>query len=361
MNKIVNRYLVFGFLKVIINVTLVFVCLGIILNLFEEIEFFKNLNTGIELPFILTMLFIPNLILKLLPFIIFISAMYFFISIKINKDLLSLKIFGYSNLRIVSILSITAFLFGIVTLFAINPVTSAMVKYYEQTKAKYSKDTDHLVSINKNGVWIKENIGNKFRIITAKNLDRNFLRDITIYSLNANYQITRRIESKSADISKNKWLLKNVTIFDLTKESDLVKKDDFYLDSVYDINKLNSLYRNLDTISFIELISEFRLLADKGYQKELLKEQLHTFLSLPVFLFLMVLLASIFTVNSINKAQNIYYIFISIIACAVIYYFKDLSIALAQTDRVPLIAGVWMPVIAIALFCSIGIIQINEK
>ena len=53
----------------------------------------------------------------------------------------------------------------------------------------------------------------------------------------------------------------------------------------------------------------------------------------------MVLLASIFTVNSINKAQNIYYIFISIIACAVIYYFKDLSIALAQTDRYN--AGKW--------------------
>ena len=52
----------------------------------------------------------------------------------------------YSNLRIVSILSITAFLFGIVTLFAINPVTSAMVKYYEQTKSEYSKDIDHLVN-----------------------------------------------------------------------------------------------------------------------------------------------------------------------------------------------------------------------
>ena len=31
-----------------------------------------------------------------------------------------------------------------------------MVKYYEKTKSNYSKDTDHLVTINRNGVWIKE-------------------------------------------------------------------------------------------------------------------------------------------------------------------------------------------------------------
>ena len=51
MNKIINRYIISGFLKTIINVILAVICLGIILNLFEEIEFFKKLNQGITLPF----------------------------------------------------------------------------------------------------------------------------------------------------------------------------------------------------------------------------------------------------------------------------------------------------------------------
>ena len=42
MDKIINKYLIFGFLKIVGNVILVFICLGIILNLFEEIEFFKD-------------------------------------------------------------------------------------------------------------------------------------------------------------------------------------------------------------------------------------------------------------------------------------------------------------------------------
>ena len=70
MNKVLNNYLVFGFLKIVLNVVLVFICLGILLNLFEEIEFFKNLDVGYNLPFLMTAMFIPNLLIKFLPFVI---------------------------------------------------------------------------------------------------------------------------------------------------------------------------------------------------------------------------------------------------------------------------------------------------
>ena len=56
--------------------------------------------------------------------IVFIASMWFLISIKTNKDLLSLKVFGYSNLKIISILTFTAFVLGILIIAAINPITS---------------------------------------------------------------------------------------------------------------------------------------------------------------------------------------------------------------------------------------------
>ena len=77
------------------------------------------------------------------------------LSLQSNNDLLSLKVFGFSNWKIVLIISTTALIFGLFILFAAT-ITSAMIKFYEKTKATYSKDIDHLVSINKNGVWIKK-------------------------------------------------------------------------------------------------------------------------------------------------------------------------------------------------------------
>ena len=102
-------------------------------------------------------------------------------------------------------------------------------------------------------------------------------------------------------------------------------------------------------------------LKKKGYNERLLNEKKHYYLSLPFFLVLMVCLASIFTLNSSEKKQNIYYIILSIITCVVIFYFKNFSMALGTTERIPLEVSVWSPIIILTLFCSVGIIQINEK
>jgi hypothetical protein len=40
-NFVINKYLVFEFLKSLMNVILVFACLGLIMNLFEEINILK--------------------------------------------------------------------------------------------------------------------------------------------------------------------------------------------------------------------------------------------------------------------------------------------------------------------------------
>ena len=48
----------------------------------------------------LTSIFVPSMILNLLPFIIFVSSMLYMIKLRNNKDLLTLKVNGFSNLKI---------------------------------------------------------------------------------------------------------------------------------------------------------------------------------------------------------------------------------------------------------------------
>ena len=92
-----------------------------------------------------------------------------------------------------------------------------------------------------------------------------------------------------------------------------------------------------------------------------LNEKRHFYLSLPFFLVLMVMLAGIFTLNSNDKRQNTYYLLLSIVVCVIIFYFKNFSTALGTTERIPLIISVWSPIIILTLFCSVGVMQINEK
>ena len=154
--------------------------------------------------------------------------------------------------------------------------------------------------------------------------------------------------------------MKNVYVYDFEKNNTTFTKNyEFQSDNT--LEKINSLYRNLNTISFLDLIINYTLLNKKGYSKKLLDDKINKFISLPFFLSLMVVLAAIFTVGSLKNKQNFYYVLISIFTCVAIFYFKDLSIALGQTEKINSILSVWMPVIVISLFCSIGVIQINEK
>ena len=102
-------------------------------------------------------------------------------------------------------------------------------------------------------------------------------------------------------------------------------------------------------------------LINRGYSQIFLKQSLHSMLSMPFFLFIMTALASILIMNTLKKSNNFRFIIIGLIACVLIYYLKDLSIALGQTNRIPLTLANWIPVIVIGIFSFIGILQINEK
>ena len=362
MNNILVSYILKNFLKTFFKVIFIIYCFGIILNLFEEIEFFKNSDVGILLPIILTSIFVPSMIINLLPFIIFISSMWFMIKIRNNKDLLILKIHGYSNIRIFSILAFTSFSIGWLVLCIANPVTSSMVKYYESTKAKYARDIDHLVTFNKNGLWIKENLKNGERIITAKKADESILKDVTIFQFDQNYSIKNKILAKEAFIKNNNWILKDVIIFS-SLDGMLVKKitSTYQIYSIYNYDKIISLFNNSDSLSFIDLVTDYKKLTNNGYNKEFLNQILHSMLVLPFFLFLMTSLAAILTMSALKKTENFKFIVLGLVFCVMVYYLKDLSIALGKTDRIPLILSIWTPIIALSLFTFIGVLQINEK
>ena len=362
MNNIIFNYLLKNFFKTFLMIILIFYCFGVILNLFEEIEFFKNINVSIFTPLVLTSIYIPSMLIKILPFIIFVSSMWFMLNLRNNKDLLMLKVFGYSNLKIFFILATTSFVLGWLILVIFNPITSSLFKYYEKTKSNYSRDIDHLVTFNKNGLWIKENLDSMQRIIYADKPQGYDLVNVTIFHLNEKSNIIEKIYSERANIEDNLWKLKNVTIFE--PKNKIFKSEtlqEYEIVSIYNFEKINSLFKNFNTMSFLNLVTNYDHLLNTGYNKKLLNENLHSMISMPFFLFLMTALASIFTMYNLKKSENFKLIALGLLTCVLTFYLKDLSLALAQTDRISIISGVWAPVLALGFFTFIGVLQINEK
>ena len=52
---VINNYLAKEFLKVIVGISFVFFCLGFVVTLFEEINFFKDFDVSIVVPLLLSL------------------------------------------------------------------------------------------------------------------------------------------------------------------------------------------------------------------------------------------------------------------------------------------------------------------
>ena len=358
---VINKYLGKELIKIIFNMSLIFFCLGVVMNLFEEINFFKDIDVGISLPMTLSLLYVPSLLYNMFPFIIFLSGIWFFLKIKKTDEAIAINIFGMSNFSIILIPGILSIILGIFFITSINPITALLVKKYETIKGSYERDKDYLAAITENGIWIKEKKMEMNYIIRASSLKNEELIDVTIYEFDEDNNFVRRFEAQSADIISTKWSLKNVRI--INDDGKIISeniKDHSYL-SIYDAKKIKSLYSNLDTVSFWSINSEIKLLEERGYSTKEMEAKLQRSYAFPFFLLSMVLLSSFFTLGVRFKENNLTYVFIAIIASVLIYFFNDFSAVLGKTEKLPMEVAVWMPLAIIFIFSAVGIIHANQK
>ena len=75
-------------------------------------------------------------------------------------------------------------------------------------------------------------------------------------------------------------------------------------------------------MSFLDLVMDYQNLNDNGYNKDFLNQSLHTLLSLPFLLLLMTAVASILTLNTLKKSDNLKFIVVGLILSVLIFTLK---------------------------------------
>ena len=359
--NIFKRYFFVEYSKTVLNVTLMFLALGIILNIFEEVNFFKDHAVGFLLPVTLTFLKVPSMIYRLFPFIFLISSIIFFLRFVRSEEIIALKIAGVSNFRIIIFPSLISLVFGIIIVMGINTVTSKLTHKYLDIKNHYTKDNDYLAALTENGIWIKDNIDGNTSLIRGKKLSQSDLIDVSIYKFDENGKSQLRIETRKADISNNVWKLSDAKIYygDSNNVSSYLAS--YSITSNFEIDSIKNIFSNLDAVSFWELNKLKENYKYLGYSTKEVESEFHRSLSFPLFLMSMTLLAGAVVMNVKYRGNYLVYVIIAIILSVIIFYLNDFSRALGETEQVSLIMSVWTPLIIVLIISSIGMIHVNEK
>ena len=98
---------------------------------------------------------------------------------------------------------------------------------------------------------------------------------------------------------------------------------------------------------------------DNGYNKKLLDENLHTWLSFPFFLFMMTAIAAVLTMNTLKKSDNIKFIMIGIILYNSILL-KGFIFSIRPNGRTFNFVRL-VTCYCFRFFSFIGVLQINEN
>jgi len=359
MFKTFEFYLIMLFFKKILNIFLVFFALIFILGLFEEISFFKDLEVGIFLPIILSSLNVPATLFEIFPFIFLIGTQFFFIDIIEKNELEILKINGLSNIRVLRTLFLTSFVFGLFLMTIFYTLSSKLSFTYFGIKNSYSNDNKYLAVIKESGLWIKDEINDRILIINADKISKNLLIDVSIHEFDNNFQLINLILSKEVDISNYEWVVSKPLIFSNNSADE--SENEYLVETHFNIIKINSLFRNLSSLNLFQLLKLKKNYSSLGHSTKEVDTHLHKLYSLPIFLSIMTVFASIIMFNNKRNTSLIFHLILGIFCSVIIYYFSYLFSLMGENGKIPIILSIYLPFVILLLIMSIGIIRLNEK
>jgi len=359
MIKTFELYLIKLFLKKIFNIFLIFSTLIFILNLFEEISFFKDLQVSLFFPVMLSGLNMPSTLFEIFPFIFLIGTQFFFLDIIDKNELDILKINGLSNLRVLRTLFLTSFVLGFILITTFYTLSSKLKFVYFDIKNSYSKDDKYLAVIKESGLWIKDEIDNKILIINSDRISNNLLINVSIHQFDNNFKLINLIQSKEVDIAKKEWVISKPLIFNNNRTKQL--EEEYLIETHFDIEKINSLFNNLSSLNFFQLLklkNDYRSLRSSTREVDI---HLHKLYSLPLFLSIMTIFAAIIMFNNKRNTSTIFHLIMGILFSVIIYYLSYLFYLMGENGKIPIMLSIYLPFMILLLITSIGMVKLNEK
>jgi len=357
----IYNYKKYIFKKFLINfakVTFIFSTVILIMNLFEEISFFKDNEEFILLPIYLTLLNMPSILFEIFPFIFLISTLFFFIEV-IDKDEINiLKLYGITNLKIIQILSLLTFLLGLLILIFFYNISSNLKFFYYDLKNQYTKDDKYLAVVTGNGLWIRDEVGEFINYINAEKLENDNLYDVTISQFNKNFEIEKVIISKKVNIKSKKWILSKPII---NSQNNSKSFDELEFFSNFDEERMLSIFDNLTSLDLFKLEALRKDYEMLGYNTEMINGYKHRLYSYPIYLAIMVCIGSILMLNIKHNKSKVVSITLGITISVIIYYINYFFKVIIETKDVPYLTSIWGPQIILSLIIITNLIRINEK
>ncbi|MFQ3306787.1 MAG: lipopolysaccharide export system permease protein [Candidatus Midichloriaceae bacterium] len=339
------RISVIDFTKVL---SAIFFIIFFIILLFDTLELIRSTSKySFQFRMIVKLALMKNYgsLEKIIPIIALISsALYFYIKNKSN-EIMTAKSYGLSNANIIAPVIFVIVIFGILNITVFNPVGKMLLKKYQNYEAQNFKKQSSLVSVSKNGIWLKNKLDDKDVIISALRVSEAYktLYDTNVFFFDKDFQFRERMIAKSIVFKKEELILRDV--ISINSKFQIKNIDKVILPIKISMSQIFGNLTSIEGISFFQLLEFIKLTEDSGVSATRYKLYFFKELFSPFFIMGMVFISYFFCSKLGEKKKFDVSIFYSILVGFSIYFFANFMHAIGESGKISIILSVIFPII----------------
>lgn len=295
--KILTRYIIKEFLKILTLTLAAFISLYLIIDIFEQIDNLIEHHASFKDGLIFFLYKIPFIFYQVSPVAVLMATLIAIGILGRHSEVIAAMASGVSVLRLflpffvlAAIISIVNFIFS----ESIIPYTNQQAIAIRQTMEGINKKT----VFAQDSIWFKDNAD--IYNISYIEPQNGVLKGLTMYRLDNNFNIISRIDAKLVHWSKGAWIApeSNVSRFQDGRLLDISITRNAIMPLSEKPDDLKNIERLADEMNFRELMRYIKKLRQEGYAATRYSVDLHSKISFPMVSIIMVILGIPFALRS---------------------------------------------------------------
>lgn len=311
-------------------------------------------DRGVNAPgiFELVLLNVPQAVNQILPLIVLLATIAFFINLARTSELIATRAVGRSALgALVAPVAVVAVLGALATTM-LNPIVAATSKKYEELAQIYRSGGVSTLSISTEGLWLRQPTESGQMVIRAyrSNPDASVLYDVTFLAYDLEGTPTRRIHAESAELQSGAWYLRHVKDWPLARgtnsEANASVIPVLEIPSNLTVERIRESFGHPSTVSIWDLPDFINQLDQAGFSSRQHQVWMQSEMARPLFLISMVLIAASFTMRHTRFGGTGLAVLTAVLLGFALYFIRSFALILGENGQLPIILAAWAPPVA---------------
>ncbi len=361
LSATLTRYIAGLFLLRFVSVMAVF---AVVILLFDIGELLRRTATNpfarFDIVVAMALAKLPNVIVRVLPFAVLISAILSFWRLNRHHELEVTRGSGVSVWQLVLPLALCAFGLGIFALLALSPVASAFYARYQAMEDIYVGSRPTGAVIGGKSVWFRQPTQNGSYFLYAREIRPKSanLHGVMVLMMDDGDRFTGRVDAARARLGVGYWVLLDATLSSSGEEPR--KRSAMRLETDLTMGEVLESFVHPATRSFWTIPGFVRVLETAGFSAVRYRLHWQTQLALPVLLAAVVLIAAAISLRPMRRGGPAIPIVLGLALGVGLFVLIDVAAALGTGSRIPIWVAAWSPVLIAMLLAGAMLFHLED-